>query len=147
MLYEKIMEDYKEAFKSRDAVKKSVLSYVLAQIKNKKIELQKEPEDADIAALLKKEIKSRQESLVFLEQANKEEEIAEEKWIITFLSSYLPTLMSQEELELLVKKVIAEQWISDIAKQRGEIVKFIMADHKAVVDGKMLQDVIMWLAI
>jgi uncharacterized protein len=146
MLYEKMMSEYTEAFKARDTMKKTVLSYVLAQIKNKKIELQKEPEDADIAALIKKEIKSRQEALVFLEQAHKDAEKTEEEAIIAYLSSYLPTLMLHDELTALVKKVIADQGITDIAKQRGEIVKVIMAEHKAVVDGKMLQDVIMWIA-
>jgi len=56
-LLEQISNDYKEAMKARDDVKKSVLNFVLAQIKNKKIELQKDPEDADVIGLIKKEIK------------------------------------------------------------------------------------------
>ena len=145
MLYEKIMNEYTEAFKSRDAMKKTVLSYVLAQIKNKKIELQKEPEDADIISVIKKEIKSRQESLVFLEQVWKHDEIIEEQWVITFLSTYLPETMPVETLTTIVHDIISQHWFTDIAKQRGEIVKLVMVDHKAVVDGKMLQDILVWM--
>jgi hypothetical protein len=56
-LLERITNDYKEAMKARDTVKKSVLNFVLAQAKNKKIEIQKELEDIDIIGLIKKEIK------------------------------------------------------------------------------------------
>ena len=51
-LLEQLTHDYKEALKARNDVKKSVLNFVLAQIKNKKIELQKDLEDIDINKLL-----------------------------------------------------------------------------------------------
>jgi hypothetical protein len=57
-LLEQIQKDYIEAMKAKDAVKKSALNYILAQIKNKKIELQKELEDVDVVKILKKEIKA-----------------------------------------------------------------------------------------
>jgi len=44
-LLEQLTNDYREALKARNDVKKSVLNFVLAQIKNKKIELQKDLED------------------------------------------------------------------------------------------------------
>jgi hypothetical protein len=56
-LLERLTLDYKGAMKARDDVKKSVLNFVLAQIKNKKIEIQKDLEDIDIIGLIKKEIK------------------------------------------------------------------------------------------
>ncbi len=51
-------------------------------------------------------------------------------------------MMPVEQLTELVKKIVAEQGITDFGKGRGEIVKAVMADYKSVVDGKMLQDVI-----
>jgi hypothetical protein len=57
-LLEQIQKDYIQAMKDRDNTKKSALNYILAQIKNKKIELQKELEDIDIIKILKKEIKA-----------------------------------------------------------------------------------------
>ncbi|MBO4517241.1 GatB/YqeY domain-containing protein [bacterium] len=44
--------------KERNEVKKSALNYIIAQIKNKRIELQKELEDVDVIKILKKEIKA-----------------------------------------------------------------------------------------
>lgn len=142
MLQDIITADYKEAFKARDDLKKSALSYMIAQIKNKQIEVQRELQDDEIIALLKKEIKSRQETIEFLNKANKLDDVQTEEWVISLLSVYLPAMMPIEQLTELVKKVIADQWITDFNRGRGEIVKAIMADHKSVVDGKMLQEVI-----
>ena len=142
MLQDIITADYKEAFKARDDLKKSALSYMIAQIKNKQIEVQRELQDDEIIALLKKEIKSRQETIEFLNKANKLDDVQTEEWVISLLSVYLPAMMPIEQLTELVKKVIADQWITDFNRGRGEIVKAIMADHKSVVDGRMLQEVI-----
>ncbi|MBQ2600655.1 GatB/YqeY domain-containing protein [bacterium] len=57
-LLEQIQKDYLAAMKERNEVKKSALNYVIAQIKNKKIEIQKELEDVDVIKILKKEIKA-----------------------------------------------------------------------------------------
>jgi len=142
MLYDKILADYRGAMRDKDEVKKIPLSYLLAQIKNKQIEIQKELEDEDIVPIIKKEIKARQESIQFLKQANRQEWVIKEERVIAFLSIYLPPTLSEEELTFLVEQVIDQQGITDIARQRGEIVKAIMADHKASVDGALLQQVI-----
>jgi uncharacterized protein YqeY len=68
-LIEKIKQDYKEAFKAKDKVKKDILNYIISQIKNKQIELGYEPKDEDIIKIIKKEIKNRQESISFLKQS------------------------------------------------------------------------------
>lgn len=142
MLQDIITADYKEAFKARDDLKKSALSYMIAQIKNKQIELQKEIQDDEVIALLKKEIKSRQETIDFLSKANKLDDVKVEEWVIGVLSAYLPAMMPIEQLTELVKNIVSAQWITDFNKGRGEIVKAVMAEYKSVVDGRMLQEVI-----
>jgi uncharacterized protein len=79
MLHDTITADYKDAYKARDDLKKSALSYMIAQIKNKQIEVQRELEDDEIIALLKKEIKSRQETIDFLQKANKLDDVQTEE--------------------------------------------------------------------
>jgi uncharacterized protein YqeY len=63
-----IMEDYKQAMRDKDDIKKLALNYVLGLIKNKKIEIQKDPSNDDIIQIIKKEIKNIQESITFLEK-------------------------------------------------------------------------------
>ncbi|MBP6085988.1 GatB/YqeY domain-containing protein [Patescibacteria group bacterium] len=67
------------AFKAKDDRKKGALNYIISQIKNKQIEAQRELEDDEVIAVIKKEIKSRQESIGFYQQANKLEDVAAEQ--------------------------------------------------------------------
>jgi uncharacterized protein YqeY len=67
-LNDKIMNDYKEAFKAKDTIKKEILNYIIAQMKYKKIEIQKDLQDDDIISVIKKEIKTRKESIDYLQK-------------------------------------------------------------------------------
>lgn len=142
MLFDQIQEQYKQAFRDKDMLKKEILSFVIAAIKNKKIELQKDPEDDDVIAVIKKEIKSRKESIEFLQAAGNTEEVATENQKISVLEAYLPAMMPKEQLTELVQKAIIDAWITDPKKQRWQIIWLIMKDHKATVDGGMLNDII-----
>lgn len=133
-LLEQIQKDYIEAMKAKDAVKKSALNYILAQIKNKKIELQKELEDVDIIKILKKEIKAIWETIWFLEKTDKSEELEEEKAKKLLLEFYLPQCKSEEETKAIVEWLISELGITDLSKQRWLIMKEIKAKYWEEVD-------------
>ena len=133
-LLEQIQKDYIEAMKAKDTVKKSALNYILAQIKNKKIELQKELEDIDIIKILKKEIKAIWETIWFLEQTDKKEELEEEKAKKLLLEFYLPQCKSKEETQTIIEWLISELWITELAKQRWQIMKEIKARYGEEVD-------------
>ena len=107
-LLEKIMEDYKQAMKDHEEVKKLALNYLLAQIKNKKIELRADPTDDDVIAVIKKEIKSLNETLLFSENANKSDEIAVETEKRDILQLYLPAMLSIEQTESLIDETVAK---------------------------------------
>ena len=141
-LLEKITEDYKQAMKNHEEVKKLALNYLLAQIKNKKIELRSDPTDDDIIAVIKKEIKSLNETLLFLEKANKSDEIAIETQKKEILQSYLPAMLSREQTEALIDETISKLWITDLKTQRGLLMKELMANHKSELDGAVVNDII-----
>ena len=141
-LLEQITEDYKQAMKNHEEVKKSALNYLLAQIKNKKIELRADPTDDDVISVIKKEIKSLNETLLFLEKANKAEEIAIETQKKEVLESYLPAMLSREQTEALINDTIAKLGISDLKTQRGLLMKDLMAEHKSELDWAVVNDII-----
>ncbi len=144
-LFERLMHDYKEAMKAKDDIKKTALNMVLAKIKNKKIELQKDLEDIDIVALIKKEVKEILETMWFLRQANKSEELLIEEQKKALLEFYLPSMMNKEQTTELVKKLIIDQNITDLKTQRGLLMKELMANHKADVDGALVNEIINWM--
>ncbi len=142
MLYEKILEDYKISMKEKQEVKKAALNYVLAQIKNKKIELQRDPNDDEIIAILKKEVKALNESLGCLEKANKPEELAEEQEKKSIIESYLPQMLNREQTEKLIKEIIEKQGISDLKTGRWLLMKELMAWHRSELDWSLVNDII-----
>lgn len=133
-LLEQIQKDYIEAMKAKDTVKKSALNYILAQIKNKKIELQKELEDTDIVKILKKEIKAIWETIWFLEKTDKKEELEEEKAKKLLLEFYLPQCKSEEETKAIIEWLISELGITDLSKQRWLVMKEIKSRYGEEVD-------------
>jgi uncharacterized protein YqeY len=62
-LQDTLFADYKQAMKDKNVTKKMILNYVIAQIKNKKIEIQKDVEDIDVLKIIKKEVKAISEAI------------------------------------------------------------------------------------
>lgn len=141
-LLSQITEDRKQAMRDKNDLKKTILNFVLAQVKYKKIELQKDPEDADVIQILKKEVKALIESIGFLEKANKPQELEEEIMKKAILEFYLPQTMSREQTEEIIKKTITELGIADIKTGRGQLMKELMAKHKGEIDGNMVNEIL-----
>jgi len=144
-LYERLLQEYKEAMKNKIETKKTVLNLVISKIKNKEIELQKTLEDADVISILKKEVKEIIETMWFLQKANKLDEFEVEQQKKLLLEFYLPAMMNKEQTTELIQKLISEHNITDLKTQRGLLMKELMANHKTDVDGSLVNEVINWM--
>jgi gatB/yqey domain protein len=141
-MFEKIQNDYIQAMKNKETLKKSALNYLIAQIKNKKIELQRDPNDEEIISVIKKEVKSLNEAISFLEKANKPEELQEEKEKKLILENYLPATLNEEQTKSLIEAAIRNLNITDLKTQRGLLMKELMAAHKTELDPAFLNSLI-----
>lgn len=141
-MFEKIQNDYIQAMKNKEILKKSALNYLIAQIKNKKIELQRDPNDEEIISIIKKEVKSLNEAISFLEKANKPEELQEEKEKKLILENYLPATLNEEQTKSLIESAIRNLNITDLKTQRGLLMKELMATHKTELDPAVLNSLI-----
>ena len=141
-MFNKIQNDYIQAMKNKETLKKSALNYLIAQIKNKKIELQRDPNDEEIISLIKKEVKSLNEAISFLEKANKPEELQEEKEKKLILENYLPATLNEEQTKTLIVATISKLNITDLKTQRGLLMKELMAAHKTELDPALLNSLI-----
>lgn len=141
-MFNKIQNDYIQAMKNKETLKKSALNYLIAQIKNKKIELQRDPNDEEIISLIKKEVKSLNEAISFLEKANKPEELQEEKEKKQILENYLPATLNEEQTKTLIVDTISKLNITDLKTQRGLLMKELMAAHKTELDPALLNSLI-----
>ena len=141
-MFNKIQNDYIQAMKNKETLKKSALNYLIAQIKNKKIELQRDPNDEEIISIIKKEVKSLNEAISFLEKANKPEELQEEKEKKLILEHYLPANLNEEQTKSLIESAIRNLNITDLKTQRGLLMKELMATHKTELDPALLNSLI-----
>lgn len=140
MMLEKIQTDLKTAMIAKEITKRDILRYIVSQIKNKQIELQKEPTDDVIIKIIKKEVKQIDEVIENLtewtDERNTENEKKEVLWV------YLPEMISEQKLKEIVATKVAELWIEDPKQNRWPLIWAIMWEHGTSVDGSMLNTII-----
>jgi uncharacterized protein YqeY len=153
MLKQKIQADLKEAFKSGDADRKSVVSMLLAAIKSREIEkrakVAKSESDAakldemsqlndeEIMEAIGSEIKKRKDSISQYESAGRPELAEKEKKEADILISYLPEQMPEAELKELVEKTKSEVGAAG-PKDMGKLIGAVMAKVKGKADGTLV---------
>jgi uncharacterized protein len=141
MLIERLNADMKEAMKARDSLRTQVLRMVLSDCKYARVEKMRELEDADVIQVIRKGIKSREDSESQYRAAGRLDLAEKEAQEAALLKVYLPAGMSQAELADAVDQAIRETGASTI-KDMGKVMKSVMAAHGSRVDGKEVQKLV-----
>src|SRR5580692_8808227 len=137
---EQIDHDLKEAMKARQAERLAVLRMLKAALKNASIEkggADAVLDDPEALAVVRKQVKQRQDSVEGFEKGGRPELVATEKAEIEILNAYLPAQLSPEELTALVKAAIAEASATSKA-QMGAVMKIAQAKAAGRADGRAL---------
>jgi uncharacterized protein YqeY len=140
-LLEKLNQDLKEAIKAKDETRKRVLRLALSAAKLVEVEKQEELDDDAVIGVLQKEAKSRQETIDDAEKAERPDLIETAKAEMKILEEYLPEAMSPEELETLVKEVIAQVGASSMADM-GKVMGAIMPKIQGRADGGQVNQLV-----
>lgn len=98
----------KTAMKAKEMDKIKVLRNVQAAIKQVEIDEQIELDDKGILALLQKQIKQRNESLVIYQGNGREDLAQKEQFEIDIISEFLPAQLSEDELTAIITATIGE---------------------------------------
>jgi hypothetical protein len=142
MLEEKILSDYKEAMKSKDALKSSVLSFLRAQFLNTAMEKKKNSlDDAEVTAVIRKQIKQRQDSIDQFTKGNRADLADKEAREMEILKLYLPKELSIEEINKIIDEAILAVGASDI-KDMGKVMKEVSEKIAGRADGKLVSDTV-----
>lgn len=144
-MIEQIMQDYKIAMKERQENRKLILNYLISQIKNKKIDLQRELTDEEVVNLIRKEVKSLQEGMLFLQKAGKRDELKTEEEKRKVLEGYLPQLMTKEQTKNLIQQIVVELGLIDLQKQKGVLMKELMSKYRGSIDPELVNQVLLEL--
>lgn len=134
----KIDQDLITALKSKDELRTSVLRMIKSSFKNAAIEARVQMLDDEPAlSVLKKELKKRIEAATTYKQGNRPELAEKEEAEAEIIKTYLPEMMSEEQVAAIVEKVVAGG-----ADNIGAIMKGVMAETKGQADGAMVQKLV-----
>lgn len=141
-LQERLMNDFKEAMKARDDVRKNTLSFARAAIKQVEVDTRKELTDDDIIPILAKQVKMRKDALAEFEKAGRTDLSDSYKAEIAVLAEYLPKQLTTEEIENIVVATAKEMGISGGRQNMGKLMGAVMPKVKGLADGNTVKWII-----
>lgn len=137
-LLERLQGDLAAAMRDKDELRRDTLRMVLAEVKNKRIELGRELADEDVVAVLQKAKKSREDSAEQYQAAGRGELAEKERAEIAVIEGYLPRPLGEEEAREAVRAAIEETGAKG-RQDLGKVMKAVMAKHRGRLDGKTAQ--------
>jgi len=141
MLKEKLMDDLKAAMKDKDELRKNVVQMVRAGVlqveKDKKITL----DDEGIIDVIAKEAKKRRDVLPEFEKGGRDDLVEATKREIEILLAYLPSQLTEEELDKIVCETVKETGAASM-KEMGKVMSALMPKVKGKADGKMVNELV-----
>lgn len=141
MLKEKLLEDFKNAMKEKDELKKNTIMMIRSAILQIEKDTQKELSENEILEIIAKELKKRKETLSDIEKSGRDDLISEVNNEIAIIKAYLPEELSKEEIEKIVAEAIKESGATSI-KEMGKVMQIAKAKTAGRADNKMLSDLI-----
>ena len=122
-----------DARKAQDKDRVLLLGTVLAELKNREIELKRDLSDDDVVEVLRKAIKRRRESVEMYQQAGREELAAVERREAAALETWLPAAPTEAEM-----RAVARAAIDAGAAALGAVMGALMKTFKGKADGAVL---------
>ena len=141
---EQIISGMKDAMKAKDSIGLNTLRSLKAALTNAAIEkgsLTTVLDAPEELAVVRKQIKQREDYVEQYEKAGRSDLSEKEKAEIAILQQFLPPAMSEAEVTALLDAVIAETGASS-KKDMGQVMKLMKERTKGRVDGKTLSSLI-----
>ncbi len=136
----RIDQDLKEAMKARQTERLNVIRMLKSALKLASIEqggMDARLDDAAALAIVRKELKKRQDSIEQFTKGGRPELAEKEQAEAAILEGYLPAGLNADELAALVRESVAEAGATSKA-QMGAVMKIAMAKAAGRADGKAL---------
>lgn len=129
-----LQEDMRTAMKSGEKDRLSVLRLVLSAISYVSIDSKDELSDEDVIKVLRTEAKKRKESIEAYTKAGREDSAKKEREELTIIESYLPALMSEEDVKVSVEKILSGSKFDSF----GLAMNAVMQELKGKADGSLV---------
>ncbi len=132
-LKERITEDMKTAMRSGERERLGVIRMLTAAIKQREVDERITLDDAQVVGVIEKMIKQRKESLQQFQAGNRPDLVEKEAAEITLLQTYLPTALTDAEVDALIGEAIATVGATSI-KDMGKVMALIKSRAQGRAD-------------
>jgi len=129
----RITDDMKAAMRSGEKERLGVIRMVTAAIKQREVDERISLDDAQVLSVLEKMIKQRKESVAQFQAGNRADLVAKESAEIALLQGYLPSQLSDSELDALIADAIAATGAVSI-KDMGKVMGIIKGKAQGRAD-------------
>ena len=127
----RITEDMKTAMRAKDSARLGAIRLLLAAIKQREVDERIELDDMQVIETIEKMLKQRRDSISQYQAANRQDLVDVEEFEVKVLHEYLPQALTEDEVNALLEKVVADTGASGI-KDMGKV----MAAIKPLVLGR-----------
>ena len=139
-LKEKLAQDLKLSMKEKDTVKKNAVQSIRAAVKQVEIDTRSELDDDGVVEVIAKELKRRKDVLPDYEKSGRDDLLTDLKKEIDIIMGYLPSQLSHDELDEIVKAAVETTGASSM-KDMGRIMAEVMPKIKGRADGKAVNEI------
>ncbi len=136
-----LSDQLKTALKAKDQPTLKTVRDLKARIKMREIEKGDTLTETEFIKLVQTAAKQRKEAITLYEKGNRLELVKAEQLELTVLEKYLPQMMTETEMETLVKKIIAETGAESM-RDMGKVMGQMMQAAAGRADGKRLQEIV-----
>ena len=140
-LFDTIQSDMYAAMKSGDKHKTGTLRVALSTLKDKKIEKREALTDVEAIKIIQNLVKQRKEAADIYKENGRNDLMENENAELEILNDYLPQMMSEDDLRILVQKVVDDTGASSLS-DIGKVMPEVMKQSAGKVDGKIAQSIV-----
>jgi len=144
-LASRLTEDLKTAMREKNSLALNTIRMLKSAVKNAAIEkggADAELDDEEISAVVRKEVKKRQDAIESYRSAGRSELVEQEEAEMALLNAYLPEPLAAAEIDAIVDAAIAETGASS-RKDMGQVMKLVQERVAGRADGKTLSQAVM----
>lgn len=137
-IHETLKAAIPDVMRAKDEVKLRTLRSLVTAMTNEVVAKKRKPDefltDEEATAVLKRAASQRKDSIEQFEKAGRNELAEPEKAELAIIETYLPAMMSRDDIEKLAKAKMAELGVSSKA-ETGKFIGALMKDLKGKADG------------
>ena len=140
-IFDTLQNDMYAAMKNGDKHKTGTLRVALSTLKDKKIEKREDLTDVEAIKIIQNLVKQRKEAADIYKENGRNDLMENENAELEILNAYLPQMMSEDDLRILVQKVVEDTGASSLS-DIGKVMPEVMKQSAGKADGKMAQSIV-----